>query len=485
MSGESLEAIIAARKNKIKELYQIGINPYPEETPKRVLIGDILKNFSEILRLKKKVGVAGRIIAVRKHGGITFMNIKDDSGLLQLLFKRDVLKNAYELVDKLDIGDFIWASGYLFKTKSGEKTLEVKKFLILVKSLRPLPSQWYGLEDVEERFRKRFIDILINPGVKERFEKRIKIIRTLREFLEKEGFLEVETPILQPLYGGTIAKPFKTHHDLLNIDLYLRIAPELYLKRLLVAGFEKIYEIGKAFRNEGIDREHNPEFTLLELYWAYQDRAGLMQFLENLIKKIAKTLKIKKSGIFKKWKVWTFDEALKYSVGVNYQEASREKLLDLAQKRGLIIKDAQILSKGKIADEIIKKIFLPTIGDPIFLIDHPTEISPLAKQDFKHPEITLRFQAIANGWEFANGFSELNDPQEQRKRFEAQEEARKKGDYEAMRYDEDFVEALEYGMPPTAGLGIGIDRLVAWLTDAPSLKEIIFFPMLKPKRYNK
>ncbi len=478
---ESLQAIIKARKEKLEKLRQLGIDPYPEKTPAHSKIAQILKNFSSFLRSKKLIAAAGRIVAMRTHGAIAFFDIKDSSGKIQILFKKDILGKQYEILENFDVGDFIWVAGSPFYTKTKEKTIEVRKFSILSKSLRPIPSEWFGLENIEERLRRRYLDILVNQEVKERMQKRSEIIFLMRKLLDAEGFIEVETPILQPLYGGATAKPFRTHHDLLDADFYLRIAPELYLKRLLITGFEKIYEIGKSFRNEGIDQKHNPEFTSLELYWAYQDREGLMKFLENFIKKLARSLGKKDKAIFKKWPRITFSLAIKKSLGVLYEKVSREELLLKAKERGVIFANEKI-SKGKIGDEIIKKIFVPKVKDPIFILDHPTEISPLSKKDPNQPQKSLRFQMIAAGWELVNGFAELNDPEDQRKRFESQERIREIGDEEAMRYDEDFIEAMEYGMPPAAGLGIGIDRLVAWLVDAPALKEVILFPMLKPKQ---
>lgn len=481
MAHESLEEIRRARKEKAERLRQEGIDPYAATAPKRLPIGDIRKKFSRYSRAKKHVDVAGRLTAIRGHGAIIFADLRDASGAIQLLFKQNVLRTAYKTLANIDMGDFVWARGIPFRTKTKEETIEVRKFQILTKALRPIPSKWFGLEDVEERLRRRYLDLLLNEEVRERFRKRSRLIMLLRAFLEGEGFMEVETPILQTLYGGAAAKPFRTHHDLLHVDLYLRIAPELYLKRLLVGGFEKIYEMGKSFRNEGIDREHHPEFTSLELYWAYQDRDGLMEFLETLIQRLARAMGKYDKGLFRKWPRLTFDEAVRRALGVSYGRVSREELLRRAKAKGIRFAEEAYLTKGKIGDEIIKKVFVPAVRDPMFLIEHPTEISPLAKHDPRKPQRALRFQAFAAGWEFANGFAELNDPEEQRRRFEAQETAGQRGDKEAMRHDEEFVEALEYGMPPAAGLGIGIDRLAAWFTDAPSLKEVILFPLLKPR----
>jgi lysyl-tRNA synthetase class 2 len=479
--GESLEEIRRVRKGKADRFRAEGVDPYPDGVPRRIPIGTIRKKFSALSRAKKRTPAAGRITAIRGHGALIFADLRDDSGTIQILFKRDLLGGAYGTLTNFDAGDFIWVEGIPFRTKAGEETLEVRQFRMLAKAIRPIPAKWFGLDNVEERLRRRYLDLLVNDDVRERFRSRSKIVSLLRTLIEHEGFFEVETPILQPLYGGAAAHPFRTHHDLLDLDLYLRIAPELYLKRLLVGGFERIYEIGKSFRNEGIDREHAPEFTSLELYWAYQDREGMMVFLEKLMKRLARAIGKKDRGIFREWPRLTFDEAIRRAIGIAYGRASREELLKRAKAKGVGFAEEATLTKGKIGDEIVKKLFVPAVKDPIFLVDHPTEISPLAKHDPRQPQRALRFQAIAAGWEFANGFAELNDPEEQRRRFKEQERIRKMGEAEAMRYDEDFVEALEYGMPPAAGLGIGIDRLVAWLTDAPSLKEVILFPMLKPK----
>lgn len=478
---ESLEDIRRVRREKAAHVKKAGQDPYPETVPARMPIREVLTRFPATARAKKAVAIAGRLTAFRGHGALTFADLRDQSGTIQILFKKDALAADYRLVGELDLGDFIWMRGIPFKTKAGEKTLEVKKWQVLTKAIRPIPSDRFGLHDVEERFRKRYLDLLVNADVRARAETRSGAIAALRTLLDREGFMEVETPILQALYGGAAARPFKTHHDLLDIDLYLRIAPELYLKRLLVGGFEKVYEIGKLFRNEGIDREHNPEFTSLELYWAYQGREGMMQFTGRIIKTLVKHAGKKGKELFGRWPVVTFADAVTRAVALDFWRSSREELLAAAKAHGVRFENEARLTKGKIGDEIVRKLFVPKVARPTFLTDHPTEISTLAKADPAHPERALRFQVLAGGWELANGFAELNDPDEQLRRFTFQEEIAKRGEAEAMRLDEDFLEALEYGMPPAAGLGIGIDRLVAWLTDAPSLKEVILFPMMKPK----
>jgi lysyl-tRNA synthetase class 2 len=451
-----LANIIKERRRKLNNLIEADVNPYPSKIKRTVLIAGALKNFNKLSRSKKQIFIAGRVMALRDQGNLIFVDIKDESGLalsrvegkIQTLLKKDNLPNFKLLKQNLDIGDFIAVSGVLFKTKAGEKSVEAKSAEIIAKSLRPLPTEWYGLKDIEERFRKRYLDIILNPEIKEKFLKRSEVIAYLRQKLNDEGFLEVETPMLQPLPGGAKARPFATHHNALDVDFYLRIAPELYLKRLLVAGFEKVYEIGRNFRNEGIDRDHNPEFTMLELYWAYQDWEGLMKFVEKILKKFIKG----------KWSRITFAEVLKKYAKKNPSEIKSEDL-----------------------DEIFKKEARPKIIKPTFVTHYPKSISPLAKSCPDNPELTERFQLIVGGMEIVNGFSELNDPLEQRKRMEEQEKMYRRGDEEASRLDEDFLEALEYGMPPAAGLGIGIDRLAALITKSRNIKEVIIFPTLKPK----
>lgn len=458
-----LEDIIKERRRKLKNLIQVGINPYPSKIKRTIFINEALKNFTNLSRSQKKIFIVGRVMALRDQGNLIFIDLKDGGGLtlsgaegkIQGVLKKDNLKNFETLKQNLDIGDFLNIGGCLFETQKGEKSIEAKEVQVIVKSLRPLPTQWYGLKDVEERFRRRYLDIILNPEIKEKIIKRSELIKYLREKLWQEGFLEVETPMLQPLAGGATARPFITHHNALDTDFYLRIAPELYLKRLLVAGFEKIFEIGRNFRNEGIDADHNPEFTMLELYWAYQDYEDLMIFTEELLKKFISASATAKAGQLQKI---TFEEAIK----------------KYAQK------DLKKIKKDEI-DEVFKKEVRPKITSPTFIIRYPKAISPLAKSCSDNPELTERFQLIVDGMEIVNGFSELNDPIDQRERMEEQEKKYRAGDEESSRLDEDFLEALEYGMPPAAGLGIGIDRLTALITKSHNIKEVIIFPTLKPK----
>jgi lysyl-tRNA synthetase class 2 len=480
------------RKIRIKKLEAIrkaGFLVFPGKTKRTHKVIQALNNFNNLARLKKEIILVGRIKSLREHGGSTFLDIEDGSGKIQAYFKKDrVGEKRYQFfLAYFDIGDFIEIRGILFKTQKGEKTLEVSDFKILAKSLLPLPEKWHGLKNVEERFRKRYLDLIFNPEVKKKFEIRSKIIKEIREFLEKEGFLEVETPILQPLYGGAKARPFKTYLNALDLDLYLRISPELYLKRLLVGGLEKVYEIARNFRNEGMDRFHNPDFTMLEFYWAYADYKDLMKLtekmFENLMKKIFRNLEIKYEG--KKinfrlpWPRIEFNQLIKKYTKINLDEIHPEALKKEAQKLGIEIEKGE--GKPEIADKIYKKICLPKIWQPTFIIHHPVGIFPLAKQLEKNPQKLANFQLVIAGWELISAFSELNDPIEQRRRFEEQEKFFKAGLEEAQRMDEDFLEALEYGMPPAAGFGMGIDRLVALLTDSHSLREVILFPTMRPK----
>lgn len=508
----SLEKIKADRLVKLEALKSAGINPYPSRSGRDFLVSAVLEQFETLSSKKQKITLAGRIVAKREHGGSTFCNLKDVSGTIQIYFKEDELgaeKYNFFLAN-FDIGDFIDATGTLFETKKGEKTLQILDYKILAKALNQLPEKWGGLQDVEERFRKRYLDLLSNEDVKNRFVLRAKIIKAVRDFLESNGFMEVETPILQPLYGGATARPFKTHLNALDMDLYLRIAPELYLKRLLVGGFEKIYEIGRCFRNEGMDATHNPDFTMLEFYWAYADYEMLMKLTEKMFETIANsvfgTTKIKcgenetKPSVQKReaeprtedrdkrasgaWvdfkgsyeKISMRDLILKYA-NMDIDKASDKDLADkIKEIDGDLEKD---MPACKMIDEIYKTVCRPKLIQPTFVINHPLAMNPLAKSLEGEPSKAARIQLIAGGLELTNGFSELNDPQEQEARMKGQE--RHKKNEEAMPYDNDYVEALEYGMPPAAGLGMGIDRLVALLTDSHSLREVILFPTMKKK----
>ena len=477
--------ILNIQKNRIKKLEAIkkaGVNPYPTKSNKTHAIKDTVADFDKLAAGKIKVSLCGRLRSIREHGALTFFHFDDETGSLQVLLNREKIgeKKYQFFLDSFDIGDFIEVSGVLFSTKRGEKTIEADGFKILNKTLLPLPEKWHGLQDVEERFRKRYLDLVMNPEVKAKFRTRSKILEELRKILWESGFLEVETPILQPIPGGALAKPFKTHLNALKLDLYLRVAPELYLKRLLVGGFEKIYEIGRCFRNEGMDAFHNPDFTMIELYWAYQHRDGLMDFVEKTISELLRRVKGQTQITYQgnqidfktPWARVTFHDLIKQYAGLDLEKASlaeiKKKVLSLG------IKTEKNAEKYGLLDEIYKKTCRPNLIQPTFLIDHPVEMAVLAKAKEDDPKHADRFQLIVGGIEMINGFSELNDPQEQRKRFKAQKIATE-------RKDQDFLEALEYGMPPAAGLGIGIDRLIILLTDCHSLREAILFPTMRPQ----
>lgn len=485
-------AINDIRKNRLDKLKNIsnkGINPYPGKAKRTHRIKDVLSDFNDIKKSEEQLIVDGRIRSFRHHGKSAFLDIEDGTGKIQIYLKEDRLGElAYKFfLDNFDVGDFVEIRGTLFKTKRGEKTIEVDDFKILAKSLRPLPEKWHGLKDIEERYRKRYLDLIFNPEVKEKFILRTKIIKAIRKFLDNNGFLEVETPILQPIYGGATARPFKTYINALDTSLYLRIAPELYLKRLLVGGFERVYEIGKCFRNEGVDRQHNPDFTMLEFYYSYIDYKGLMKFAErlfsNLLKEVIGTLKIEYEGKeidFKTpWPRIEFTQLLRKYTGISFEDVDVNAMKKKAGDLGVKISPAA--GKPEIADEIYKKYCRPKIWNPVFLIHYPSEFKPLAKSVDRDSSKSANFQIVVAGWELANAYSELNDPTRQKKEFKKQENLFKAGLEEAHRVDEDYIEALEYGMPPAAGFGMGIDRLVALLTNSHSLREVILFPTMKLK----
>ncbi len=477
------------RLNKLEAVKKAGFLAYPLTVKRSHTIIQALKDFSKLARSKKEIILVGRIRSQRIHGGSTFLHIEDGTGKVQAYFKKDGLgEKGYQFfLDNFDVGDFIEIKGVLFTTKRGEKTIQADNFKMLAKSLLPLPEKWHGLKDVEERFRKRYLDLIFNSEVKKKFKIRSQIITEIRAFLEKEGFLEVETPILQPIYGGASARPFKTHLNALDMDLYLRIAPELYLKRLLVGGFEKIYEIGKCFRNEGVDKSHNPDFTILEFYWAYADYKDLMKLTERLITTLIKNifgkLEIEYDGKKINFKTpWTrveFSQLIRKYTKINLEEIHPESLKKEAKKLGIEVEKGDEMPE--IADKIYKKYCQPKIWQPTFVIHHPVGSAPLAKQLDDNPSKLARLQLLVGGLELVNAFSELNDPIEQRRRFKEQEKVFKKGFQEAQRMDEDFIETLEYGMPPAAGFGLGIDRLTVLLTNSHSLREVILFPTMRLK----
>ncbi len=467
------------RKEKLKKWREAGISPYGARFLPLNSLREIKDNFPAWEG--KEARVAGRIMSIREHGKSAFMDIQQESIRLQIYLRKDIVgEDNFARLGWLDLGDVIGAEGEIFKTRSGEVTLMVKSFSLLSKCLHPLPQKWYGLKDVEKRYRQRYLDFLVNPEVRNIFLTRSKIISLLRRYLEEKGFTEVETPMMHILPGGALAEPFVTHHNALDIDLYLRIAPELYLKRLIVGGWEKIYEINRSFRNEGVSPRHNPEFTMLELYWAYADYQDLMQFtqeaLSKIIYEVCKSYVIEYQGesldVSPPWERISFTHAFKEIANLDWRD---EKEVGKKASEWGIGGD----TPGKNLDAIFKKKILPHIIQPTFIYDYPRILSPLAKG--KEEDLTERFQPIICGLELGNAYSELNDPREQRERFIHQRKEKESGDREAHPMDEDFVQALEYGMPPVAGLGIGIDRLVMLATNSSSIREVILFPLLRPE----
>ena len=486
---DRLEELRQNRKEKLEYLRRRGFSGYPQDVSRTHTIEEALDDFNKLSEDKKQVTLVGRIRAKREHGKICFLNFEDDSGELQAFFAEDSLgEKPYELfLETFDIGDFVEIRGTLFETKRGEKTIKAADYKMLSKALRPLPEKWHGLKSVEDRYRKRHLDLIFNKDVKKAFERRSEIIKHTRRYLEDNGFLEVETPVLQPIYGGTSARPFKTHHNALDSQLYLRIAPELYLKRLIIGGWEKVFEFARCFRNEGIDRSHNPEFTMLEFYWAYADYKDMMKLAENMINAVVKevfdtteiTYKDDTINFSTPFKRVEFAEIIRKETGLNIEEMNTEALKKEAENRGIDIEPGA--RKAEICDEIFKKECREKLIQPTFVIHHPKGYQPLAKPLEGDDSKLATFQGYIAGWEFINAFSELNDPEIQRERFEEQEEMRKEGFEEAQPKDEAFLEALEHGMPPTAGFGMGIDRLAAILTNSHSLREILLFPAMKSK----
>ncbi|MCF8236233.1 MAG: lysine--tRNA ligase [Bacteroidales bacterium] len=491
------------RRQSLQELEKLGIDPYPAETYEvNTSTKEIHENFPKDNNLYQDVSIAGRIMSRRIMGAASFVEIQDASGRIQLYFKRDEIcpgedKTMYNIVFKrhLDIGDIIGVQGHVFITKMGEITLHVKSYKLLAKALRPLPvvkekegKTWDAFTDAEQRYRQRYLDLIVNPGIKEKFSQRTQMINSMRSFLNKKGYLEVETPILQPLYGGAAARPFKTFHNTLDMTLYLRIANELYLKRLIVGGFDGVYEFSKDFRNEGMSRFHNPEFTQVELYVAYKDYNWMMDLVEEMVEKIAldmfgtTKIKVGKNEIdFKRpWKRSTMFEIIEEHTGEKIEGKSENELAELAKKLGVEVDPS--MGKGKLIDEIFGEACEPNLIQPTFITDYPVEMSPLAKKHREKEGLVERFEAICNGKEICNAFSELNDPLDQRRRFEEQLELGKRGDTESMVLDEDFLRAIEFGMPPTAGLGIGIDRLAMIMTDSHSIQDVLFFPQMRPEK---
>ncbi|RJO59273.1 lysine--tRNA ligase [Candidatus Parcubacteria bacterium] len=472
------------RLKRLEELQAAGINVYPSRSRRTHKLREIDLNFSKI---KGLVGVVGRIRGLRSHGGSTFLDLQDDSGNLQIFCSRKEIAELYDiLVSRLDIGDFAQAEGELFITKSGQKTLLAKKLSIISKALKPLPDKLHGLTDTEQRLRQRELDILANPDSRAVIETRLKMFKIFRNLMEESGFVEVETPILQPVASGASAKPFVTHHNALKADLFLRVAPELYLKRLLIAGFEKVYEVARCFRNEGLSPQHNPEFTQIEFYAAFWDYRQLMDFCEKLVVSVVEKVKGKLEFLVGGKEIdfvppfprLSYVKAIADATGIEVLEIS-EKALRQALKK-LKIEVEPKAEKGKLIDELWKSQVRPSIHRPTFIFDYPVELSPLAKRKAEDPRLVEMFQLVIAGAEIIKAFSELNDPLDQRKRFAEQEILKKRGDEEAQGNDPEFIEALEHGMPPAAGAGIGMDRLAAILSGSHSIKEAIIFPTLRP-----
>jgi len=475
------------RIKKMEQLKEKGMNPYPYKFDISHTSSDIFENQEKLIQDKTEVSIAGRIMLMRRQGKTTFIKIKDRKGLIQLYITINLLGDEYENVKLLDIGDIIGVKGEVFVTHRGETTVAVKKMEVLAKSLLPLPEKYHGIQDVELKYRKRYLDLIMNDDTRHTFLLRRNIIKFIRDYLDQRDFVEVETPVLQPRYGGAFAKPFLTHHNALDMDLYLRISDELYLKRLIVGGLERVYEIARDFRNEGIDKTHNPEFTMIEIYQAYADYYDMMDLVQNLIQEMAKKIlgktKIEYSGheieLNGNWERIDYYEAIKKFANIDVRKMDDDELKKFCDEHEIDIEGK--IGRGKIIDEIFSEMVEKNIKNPTFVINQPKEISPLAKIHRDDETKVERFELLILGTEYANAFSELNDPIDQRKRFEYQMELRKEGEMEVQEIDEDYLEAMEYGMPPTGGIGIGIDRLVMLLTNRETIKDVILFPLLKAR----
>jgi lysyl-tRNA synthetase class 2 len=491
VSEPEANELIRQRHDKLELLRRRGIDPFGGRYPVSHWAGPLHERLAraseEELKAVGPVSVAGRIVALRHHGKTCFAHLMDQTGRIQLYARTDQLGDDFTLFTGLDLGDFVGVTGEAMRTRTGELTIAVKAFTFLAKSLRPLPEKWHGLKDVETRYRQRYVDLIVNPQTREVFQLRSRVVKFLRAFLDARGFLEVETPMMQPIPGGAIARPFKTHHNALAMDLYLRIAPELYLKRLVVGGFERVYEINRNFRNEGVSTQHNPEFTMLEFYQAYADYTDLMELTEAMFVELAQTVRGTLAltwgehaiDLAPPWRRLRFFEGLSQALGTPVTpDTEPASLARAAAARGLAV-------EGEPADRIWKGAFdtlvEPTLVQPTFVTDFPTELSPLAKRKRDHPALVDRFELYVGRREMANAYSELNDPVDQLARFREQAALLARGDDEAHWLDEDYVRALEYGMPPAAGEGIGIDRLVMLLGDLPSIREAILFPHLRPE----
>lgn len=484
---QDLGELLKIRREKLQELQSEGENPFDLTTYDQDYHTDeILDKFEEMEG--KKVSIAGRLMSKRVMGKASFFDLRDRTGKVQLYVTRDELgEEPYKKFKKLDIGDIVGIKGEVFKTHKGEISVRAQEYTLLSKSLLPLPEKFHGLRDTDLRYRQRYVDLIVNPDVKRAFEIRSKVITAIRNFLDGKGFMEVDTPILNTIPGGAAARPFITHHNTLDIDMYMRIAPELYLKRLIVGGFERVYEMGRQFRNEGMDVKHNPEFTTMELYQAYTDYEGMMNITEELISTVAQqvlgTTKITYQGtdidLSPGWARMTMMESIKKFAGIDFAETKTDaEAAALAKSVGIEVEDG--MTRGEIINLAFEEKVEDNLVQPTFIYEYPVEVSPLAKRYKDNPDFTERFEVFILGCEYGNAFSELNDPIDQKERFLKQVEKREKGDDEANMMDEDFVTALEYGMPPTGGLGIGIDRLIMLLTDSYSIRDVLLFPTMKP-----
>ena len=482
----NLNEMLLLKRQKLDELKKEGKDPFVNETYDVTAhsVG-IKEEFNEAD--EREVSIAGRIMSKRRHGKICFLDLRDSEGNIQVFARKDVLEDKYEDVKGIDIGDIVGVKGIVFKTEAGEITVRATDITLLSKSLQILPEKFHGLKDPDLRYRQRYVDLIVNPEVKDVFIKRNKIIKKIREFLDNKDFLEVETPILGTVAGGANARPFYTHHNTLDIDMQLRIANELFLKRLIVGGFDKVYEMGKMFRNEGMDTRHNPEFTNIELYQAYVDYEEMMRITEDLFEYVAlevlgtDTINYQGTEICLKapWKRITMIDAVKKYADVDFNEIDTdEKAREIAREKGIEVHEND--TWGKLLSEMFEEFCEEHLVEPTFVIGHPVDVSPLAKRNPKDPRLTQRFEAFINTWEFANAFSELNDPIDQRQRFEAQVAEKAAGDDEAHPMDSDFINAIEVGLPPTGGLGIGVDRMIVLLTDQPSIRDVLLFPTMKP-----
>jgi lysyl-tRNA synthetase, class II len=493
MAEKRLHEIRDSRLKKRQALIDAGKDPYPAEARRTHTTAEVLNNFEQLEADTHPILMTGRITALRQHGGVTFLDFSDAYGQMQLqVTLDDVGEEQYKEISNIDIGDFLQVAGKAITTQRGVKTLSLEQWNWLSKSIRPLPDKWHGLKDPEKRYRRRELDLLLNDEARAPIVIKSETIDWVRKHLKEQGFLEVETPILQPQAGGAAAQPFLTHHNSLDTDLYLRIAPELYLKRLLVGGLEKVFELGRNFRNEGMDREHNPEFTMCEFYWAYADYEDLMEFSETMISELVKSI----TG---KSKITYRDQEIDFSPGwekVSYINVMKEQFdIDILEQKdvssylpiftqhGLEIPKVQTYSK--LVDELYKEVIRPKLVQPTLLYDYPVELKPLAKTKAQDRRVAEVLQVIVGGTELVNAYTELNDPVEQRARFESQQEDRAKGDVEAAKIDEDYLESMEYGMPPAAGWGMGIDRITSILADTPSIRDTITFPLLKPEDKSK